>query len=170
MSCIAQARRKGCWGLLGTVLGTCSLTGCATIVGGYHDQKVHIDSNPRGAQVLIDGQMEGTTPVEVPLNRRTEHRVELDAPGCQPYVTTLKPGINPWLFGNLVVGGIPGLVVDACTGATSALYPKSVTGTMTPLPPGYPAPPANAMTGNPPVQGAIQPAGYQVPATPQPLQ
>jgi hypothetical protein len=61
------------------------------------------------------------------LTRRQEHQVQLDLPGCPTYCTTLKPGCNPWIFGNLLVGGVIGLAVDASTGAMSTLYPKSVT-------------------------------------------
>jgi hypothetical protein len=146
------------------LLAASSLAGCATVCGGCHDQSVHIDSEPKGAQVWVDGKPSGLTPTDIPLCRRQEHQVQIDIPGSQPYVTTLKPGINPWVFGNILVGGVPGLLVDACTGATSTLYPKSVTAQLAGPQPLATAQ-ASTATGNavsPP--NAIQPVGYRLPA------
>ena len=48
------------------------LTSCATIFTGT-TQRVSIDSNPQGAEIIIDGQKEGKTPAKVKMDR------ELDA-------------------------------------------------------------------------------------------
>ncbi len=100
--------------------------GCATVVGGAKDQKVTITSDPPGAAVLVDGQSYGVTPAEVPLSRKTEHVVQLQHPGYEPVQVSLKRTLNPWLLGNVVVGGFLGIVVDVCTGATHSLSPDTL--------------------------------------------
>src|SRR5262249_52888345 len=81
---------------IAAVAATACLSGCATIAGGGHDQRVHIDSEPHGAQVWVDGQPQGITPTDVTLSRRQEHQVQLELEGYPPYVSALKPGCNPW--------------------------------------------------------------------------
>lgn len=100
--------------------------GCATVAGGAKDQKVKITSEPPGAAVLVDGQSYGVTPAEVPLSRKTEHVVQLQHPGYEPVQVSLKRSLNPWLLGNIVVGGFLGIVVDVCTGATHTLSPDTL--------------------------------------------
>jgi hypothetical protein len=39
------------------------------------------------------------------------------APGYEPAHVPLRSTLNPWILGNVVVGGIPGLIVDNATGA-----------------------------------------------------
>jgi hypothetical protein len=147
--------------LIAAVAVTLSLSGCATVVGGGHDQRVHIDSEPRGAQVQVDGQLRGVTPIDVELSRRQEHQVQLDLEGRPPYVVALKPGCNPWVFGNLLAGGLIGLAVDASTGAVSTLYPQEVTADFgQPQSPNrVPSPHLTAGTGA--AATGIQPASYQ---------
>src|SRR5579871_6272520 len=130
------------------VAATACLSGCATVVGGGHDQPVHIDSEPQGARVLVDGQPRGVTPTDILLSRRQEHQVQIDLEGYPPQVTVLKPGCNPWIFGNLLVGGLIGLAVDAATGAVSTLYPGEVKAVFAPLPTSNPLQPLHATAGD----------------------
>jgi hypothetical protein len=101
-------------------------SGCATVTGGARDQHVKITSNPVGATVLVDGQPVGQTPADVKLCRKTEHNVEVAYPGYDTAQTTIHRKLNPWLFGNILVGGPLGLVVDICTDATHNLSPDEI--------------------------------------------
>src|SRR5205823_5881935 len=112
--------------LLPIVLLIAVSSGCATVTGGARDQNVKISSNPVGAAVLVDGQPSGSTPPTVKLCRKTEHHVEIAYPGCDPAQVTIARHINPWLFGNIILGGPIGLVVDICTDATHNLSPDEV--------------------------------------------
>lgn len=51
-------------------------------------QMVAFDSNPRRAEVWVDGNFVGTTPLRYPLEPG-DHRVELRAPGYQSWARTL---------------------------------------------------------------------------------
>src|SRR5262249_31757407 len=101
-------------------------SGCATVTGGARDQNVKITSNPLGATVLVDGQPVGQTPADVKLCRKTEHNVEIAYPGFESAQMTIHRKLNPWLFGNILVGGPLGLVVDICTDATHNLSPDEI--------------------------------------------
>jgi predicted small secreted protein len=149
---IAQSNRRSVSTLIAAIAVTVSLSGCATVVGGGSDQRVHIDSEPRGAQVRVDGQPRGVTPTDVELSRRQEHQVQIDMEGHPTYVSTLTPGCNPWVFGNLLAGGLVGLAVDASTGAVSTLYPKEV----------------KADFGNPQTASTLQPLNGAAPSGLQP--
>ena len=165
---IAQSNRHTVPTLIAAVAATAFLSGCATVVGGGSDQRVHIDSEPRGAQVRVDGQPRGVTPTDVELSRRQEHQVQLDLEGRPPYVSTLKPGCNPWVFGNLLAGGLIGLAVDASTGAVSTLYPTEVKADL-----GLPQTPNTLQPLNTTAASSAAPSGvplanYRSPSGPQP--
>jgi hypothetical protein len=109
--------------LLGVLGGTLS-GGCATVAtGGGGSQKVKVTSDPPGATVLVDGKPFGVTPAAVPLNRKTDHQIEVSAPGYETAQVTVQPHVNPWLLGNIIFGGIPGLLVDVVTDSTHSLTP-----------------------------------------------
>jgi hypothetical protein len=107
--------------------------GCATVAGGSRDQKVAINSKPDGAQVFVDGQPAGVTPTQLVLNRNINHEVVIDKPGYVPYRTTVNSGLNPWVFGNLAVGGIIGLAVDITCDSCHQLRPGSVEQNLKPM-------------------------------------
>ena len=123
------------------------LTGCATIATGPGPNiKMRIASNPPGAKVRVDGQERGYTPVVLELSRNDAHHVVISKAGYEDYVQFLKPGPNPWFFGNVVIGGIIGIGVDLGTGAVVWLNPPQVEAKMktAPIaiaPPVQPTPP-----------------------------
>lgn len=109
-------------------IGSCSvLTGCASIVSGRHAD-VAFDSYPANAHVVIhdnDGRAVASlnTPGVVSLkrNRRwflpARYTATIEAPGHAPAQVPIRSTVNPWILGNVVIGGIPGLIVDNATGA-----------------------------------------------------
>jgi hypothetical protein len=127
--------------LLGILGCTFFGSGCATIVsGGGGDQKVKVVSDPPGASVVVDGQPVGATPVELTLTRKTTHTVEVAAPGYETARLAVNSQFNPWVIGNVVFGGVIGIVVDLATGATSKLSPDELTIPLRPLQPQLIAP------------------------------
>lgn len=115
-------------------------SGCATVVtGGGGNQKVTITSNPPGAAVTVDGKPYGCTPAALALDRRDEHQVQLTAAGYETANVTLRSRLNPWVFGNLVLGGPLGLIIDVISDATYRLTPSELEvdlrGIAAPVPP-----------------------------------
>jgi hypothetical protein len=105
-----------------------SLSGCATITRGSNDVLV-VNSTPQGAQVELSNGMSCTsTPCTFKLPRRADIGVTISKAGCQ----TAKASVThrtansgaAGIAGNVLVGGVIGLGVDAATGASQELLPN----------------------------------------------
>lgn len=101
------------------------LAGCASIVSGSK-QSIAFSSAPPGAAVTVDAAKIGVTPVTVPLARKLEHDVTIELQGYKPYTVKLQKNLNGWFIGNVIFGGLIGIVVDASTGAMYKLTPGVV--------------------------------------------
>ena len=102
------------------------LQSCATIVSGSR-QTIKFNSVPASATVFINEVEIGKTPVEKDLKRNQEYQVLIKMDGYKTYKTTLSKKFNEWYIGNIVFGGIIGLVVDPITGAMYKLSPNELT-------------------------------------------
>ena len=98
---------------------------CATIMLGT-TQEVSISSNPSGAMVTNNGLQLGKTPVLADLKRKGNHNIKIELEGYQPYEVRLARKASGWVFGNIIFGGIPGLIVDVITGGMYVLKPEQV--------------------------------------------
>jgi hypothetical protein len=106
-----------------------AVSGCATIMQGTK-QQVAISSTPTGASVRVDTASFGTTPVTVELRRKDKHIIQITMDGYQPFELTTSRSTSGWVWGNIVFGGIIGLVVDASTGGMYKLKPEEVQATL----------------------------------------
>lgn len=100
-------------------------SGCATIICGTR-QTVKFASTPTNASVLIDEVNVGQTPFETRLKRDREYKVVIKLDGYLPYETKLTKEFNAWYIGNIVFGGLIGLIIDPITGAIYKLSPKEL--------------------------------------------
>lgn len=97
------------------LVATVALTsGCASIVAPGPDA-MRITSNPSGAAVQIDDRPAGTTPA-TPNVDRSARIVTLRKEGYEEAVRPVPRTVNPWVFGNILIGGLIGIIVDASTG------------------------------------------------------
>lgn len=103
---------------------------CATIVSGSK-QNVKFSSTPAAATIFIDEVEVGKTPFEIKLARKSEHTVMLKLEGYQTYETKLTKKFNGWYIGNILIGGVIGLIIDPITGAMYNLSPDEVNAQMT---------------------------------------
>jgi hypothetical protein len=101
------------------------LSGCATIIDGTR-QKVSFSSNPSSAEVVVDGRSIGKTPLTEDLSKKETHTVRISLSGYHPYEMTIIKKVNSWVWGNIVLGGLIGLGVDALTGGLYELTPTQV--------------------------------------------
>ena len=90
-------------------------SGCATIVGSGPDM-VPVDSDPPGARILVNGSQVGRTPATIMLDRQLSGTISIEKQGYESINVQKPKVVNGWVFGNLCLGGVPGLVVDALTG------------------------------------------------------
>ena len=64
----------------------------------------------------------------VTLKRRNNYVVKIEKDEFSPFETEVKGGLNGWYFGNVVFGGLLGIViVDPLTGAMWTLRPDDLT-------------------------------------------
>jgi hypothetical protein len=113
------------------------LTGCASILDGG-PKTVQINSNPEGAKVTISNR-EGkeicvqTTPATISLKRSSgffegeDYTFHFEEAGYYPYETHVQSTLDGWYVGNVVFGGLIGLlIVDPATGDVFTLSPRKV--------------------------------------------
>jgi hypothetical protein len=154
--------------VLATVL---FLAGCASIMSGRHAE-VSIDSYPSNAHVVVRdrrGQQVASvnTPGKVTLKRKeriifpARYTASIEAPGYQGAEVPIRSTVNPWVLGNVVLGGIPGLIVDNATGAAWKPRESTIYRQLTPI--------YTAQQGQPPASNSApkMAAVPQVPSAPQ---
>jgi hypothetical protein len=117
-----------------------ALSGCATIFNGQH-QPVTITSVPDGATLTVTNSAgekvhSGTTPATVTLKRgagyfRSEsYTLVFEKTGFAKREITLSGTMSGWFIGNILFGGLIGmLAVDPVTGGMY-VFPESVSETL----------------------------------------
>lgn len=98
---------------------------CGTIINGT-TQEVEIKSTPSNASVIINGVNYGSTPLLVNLQRKESHRVSIELDGYQTFETYFIRDTSDWVWGNIALGGLIGLIVDASTGGLYKLTPEQI--------------------------------------------
>ncbi|MBP0494125.1 hypothetical protein [Roseomonas indoligenes] len=115
---------------LTALLGLVFLSACATITTSP-SQDLTVLTEPAGAACQMErgGQpvaQLAQTPGTVRIGKSTrETTVSCTKEGHLPAQAVLSPEFQPVVLGNILIGGIVGLVVDASTGAI-AKYPDTV--------------------------------------------
>ena len=106
------------------------LSACATIVNGS-SQTVTVSTTPPAATCTVDrvGARIGAvaqTPGSVRLDKsKNDLSVTCSKPGFQTATVTKAPSFSGATFGNLIAGGVVGVVVDAASGANYE-YPADI--------------------------------------------
>ena len=91
-----------------------TVPGCATIFSGSQSY-VLLETRPPGAEVYVDGQPRGRTPMEVGMRSSSDHTVQLRRPGYQDVTVQLFSSFNAVSLWNIFVW--PGFLIDLATGA-----------------------------------------------------
>ena len=123
--------------ILGLVALCFALSGCASIVRGQ-SQSIAITTPPTtGAMCLLhstQGNWNVTSPGTVTVQRSKENvEIRCNKPGWQEGYASIPSNFEGWTVGNIILGGVVGLGVDAATGAINQ-YPNSFAVPMTPMP------------------------------------
>ncbi len=109
-----------------------SQVGCASIISGK-SQDISVRSNPLGAAVTVDGMSAGTTPLTTEVKRKRRHQIQVTKEGYVSETRATKKGFNWWFCGNLILGGIIGIIVDFATGAVYKVEPDEINVPLTKL-------------------------------------
>ena len=100
--------------------------GCASIVHGTR-QDVTIDSDPPGATVTSRRlPSQAVTPANLSLKRKYEYEFQIEKPGYKTEYVLVEKNIAGWFWGNILFGGIIGIIVDMNNGAGYKLEPEDV--------------------------------------------
>jgi hypothetical protein len=109
-------------------------TGCATVINGT-TQKVQVASRPSGATVtVLPERTTFVTPGEVELARKKTHTLVFELACFAPATSYLDRRMSQVVHGNLILGGLIGLLVDIDSGGAFKLVPSPVHVTLEPLP------------------------------------
>ena len=143
------------------VVALCAIAGgCASVTRGT-TENISIVSTPSGAEATISGLDVPTacvTPCSVVVKRNADIAVEFQKPGYEPQIIQLTKDIPAagavGFAGNVLIGGLVGMGVDAVTGAATDHKPNPVAVTLEPIappprqgPPRKPRPPTPPRTG-----------------------
>lgn len=113
--------------LCGVVLASLLASGCATMTRGT-TQAWTVDTVPSGAVASLSNGERCETPCSLTLKRKYPFDLELCKEGYRTVNTSVVSGVSgagaTGLAGNVLVGGVIGLGVDAGTGAAKDLTPN----------------------------------------------
>ena len=108
------------------ILAIIFLPSCATIISGQR-QQVSFSTDPSGAEIRVDGMPVGITPLSTKI-KRTSHAVNFQKEEYKDVDYYFHAKFNGWYLGNLLLGGLPGMIVDLIVGSyqniDDAVYKK----------------------------------------------
>jgi len=121
--------------LLAILAGSLSLGACATVTRGTTEQ-ITFDSTPSAEMRTSTGLTCPATPCTLEVSRKSEFIATFSKPGYESQnvvVQTRVAGAGAAGFaGNVLVGGLVGMGVDAATGSTLEHYPNPVMASLVP--------------------------------------
>jgi hypothetical protein len=129
--------RKGLMLRIISLLFLSMLCSCASILS-TSTYAVTFDSSPSGAEIVVRNKSgnaihKGVTPTTLTLNasngffQPSSYQITATMPGYNPGIATLSAGLDGWYVGNLIFGGLLGiLIVDPATGAMWRLRDRVV--------------------------------------------
>lgn len=132
------------------LLGAIALVGpgCATVTRGT-SQAWTVESEPAGAEVTLSHGEHCTTPCTLKLKRKHGFGVVINKPGYEKIETNVVASVSgagaAGMAGNVIVGGLIGIAVDASTGATKELKPNPLKVNLVPIAPKAAAAPVDVV-------------------------
>jgi len=107
--------------LLGAAWWT--LVGCATVVNGTN-QDYQVNRTPEGATVTFTSGDSCVTPCEIELRCKDDQRADVSLDGYKSECVLIQSRFCGSTFGNVILGGGIGAVVDGTNGSSNRLYPR----------------------------------------------
>ena len=100
-----------------------NLAGCATVVNGTKTSYT-AETRPEGAAVKFSNGASCTTPCKLEFRRKDDLRADINLAGHKPTYVLIQSKLGGSAFGNILLGGGVGAIVDGSNGASNRLYPK----------------------------------------------
>jgi hypothetical protein len=149
--------------LAALALAGAALSGCATVVNGTTQSISVSTANVAGANCTLtnsEGTWFVTTPGSVVVHKtKTDIQATCKKDGYQDASTTIAAKFGAMTVGNVIAGGVIGIVVDAASGANYS-YPQATDIPMAAI--GAPPPAAATFRDEPPTSIATT-SGAQTP-------
>jgi PEGA domain len=134
------------------------LTACASVLGSKQ-KDFDLRSTPDGADVFLNGNRVGTTPVTVKLSNQAQHTFVFKKAGYKDGSCTLARGTGAgWVIFDVVTGLVP-IIIDAATNSWSQTKGSNCTGALQPI---------TDATAQLPTKAMNVPAPEPAPASPEP--
>ena len=108
------------------------MQGCATIISGK-TQEVTFTSVPEAATVSVQGRSLGKTPITVQLDKKSDQTLVFEKEGYKTLTLPLTTTLDPWFWGNILLGGLIGSTTDGISGAVNQYSPSQYSVTLQPL-------------------------------------
>ena len=117
--------------ILTIIVCTALLGGCASIMHGT-SQEMTFQSSPEEVTVTVSGRIIGKTPVTSRLDKKSGQSVAFSKDGYKPVTMELTTTLDPWFWGNIVLGGFIGSTTDGINGSVNQYSPSQYFVTLTP--------------------------------------
>jgi hypothetical protein len=89
--------------------------GCAAIFSSG-PEPVELVSDPEGAEILLNGEKMGTTPLTLQLHAEKQHIVTFRRRGYEDATISLTTHVRPGWVVLDILAGVVGVAIDAATG------------------------------------------------------
>jgi hypothetical protein len=106
-----------------TAVAATGLSGCATVMNGTRTPYT-TESRPDGATVKFSNGTSCTTPCKLELRRKDDIRADIALAGYKPTYILIQSKLGGASFGNILLGGGVGAIVDGSNGSSNRLYPN----------------------------------------------
>jgi hypothetical protein len=110
------------WRMMMLVPLAALLAGCASIVSGT-TQEMTFQSNPDDVLVTVNGRPLGKTPLTLQMDKKEDQSVVFSKDGYKPVTMPLTSTLDPWFWGNILLGGFIGSTTDGISGAVHQYSP-----------------------------------------------
>ena len=111
------------------LLAAIGLAGCGSIARGT-SENVAINATPSGASIQTSNGFKCDTTCNIKVSRKDDFTVTAAYPGYQSETVQVKRKVSgggaAGMAGNILLGGVIGIGVDAATGAALDHYPNPV--------------------------------------------
>ena len=104
-----------------------AMMSCATLFSPKKNPQVLIQTNPVDAEVYINGEFSGNTPLVQKLSHKETYSISVEKEGYRPQRRFIRPRLGVgWIILDILGGLIP-IIVDVATGDWFELDEESLT-------------------------------------------
>ncbi len=114
------------------ILFSLLIAGCASIMSGT-TQQITFQSTPDGATVKVNGKPLGRTPLTIQLDKEKSQSLTVEKEGYKTFTTSMDTKLDPWFWGNIVLGGVIGSTTDGINGSMNEYTPGQYIITLEPI-------------------------------------